>query len=874
MAEPLSIGASIVAFIQVAEGVIRASSFCIDAIQDAPTDLQMILCEVTSVKFIVAGFNRPEWHESPHSTGFLSKLFARSGPVDACKRCLSALEDLLPSEAKQGSSPMSLIRNGPGGKGHRRISLAQLAWPFKQSKARKLLAELSHHKATLLLAISGDIAHDLKEIQTALSRLSDVVSASDKREIFRWLEQTNPSTMHNNNFRKHEPHTSMWLLGLDEWKNWLDPVHTQGSLWIHGPPGTGKTVMASFIIETLAHHCENVLASDNGIKNHMRLAYSYYYCHYSHDQDESVPFLSWNLSQACRQTGWIPGELKRLFDRGQSPGIPDLERCLEIVLDKLDVFYVVIDAVDESNPRWDLINLIATLVLDTRFRKIRILATSRPYFEIERVFSGVFGSVVSMSNPSVEADIRNMVRSRLASSYRLKRWKDWHPSIENILVSRSGGMFQWVECQMRTIERLRDISQLEETLRNLPADLAETYTRILQEIPVADREFVRRVLIWVISHANAPWISDWGIDAELLVSAAEFDLCGGKKRGPSPFENEFGGMYTVECLKELCACLLTFKVDVADPEADNTSVMSDTTLIPGSDDTPATNSKQKFAVSVSHYTVVEFLESAYILTNPSTAFFSLTPFQIRYEFARSVFRQALSATPAPSIPDADNPTSLATDWDTDREAYCLTLACATSFMDQEYLGRDINSGEADELVDLVLQYFNPFMPHFGRFKGIQRRIALDPMVSGIYYLSSLPSGFVHEVSTPPATNGSASGYHIHERSRLEIAAKTLACILSLPWNEYKVTLLDRCVTRLVQWAGVSGIEELMEVKVKGFRTVRNWYHPDLAASRSGLNKSRKTDLQSDEDCEGGRRTYTEVWFEETIGQLRTEVAER
>lgn len=149
MADPLSIGVSIVAFIQVAEGLIRASRYCIEAIQDAPADLQMIFCEVSSVKLIIEGFSGPEWCQG-NTTNFVSRLFARFGPVDACKHCLSALEDLLPSEAKQGAS---LPGKRPGF-----ISGAQLAWPFKQPKARKLLAELSHHKATLLLAISGDIA--------------------------------------------------------------------------------------------------------------------------------------------------------------------------------------------------------------------------------------------------------------------------------------------------------------------------------------------------------------------------------------------------------------------------------------------------------------------------------------------------------------------------------------------------------------------------------------------------------------------------------------------------------------------------------------------------------------------------------------------
>lgn len=167
--------------------------------------------------------------------------------------------------------------------------------------------------------------------------------------------------------------------------------------------------------------------------------YAYYYCHYSHNQDEATPFLSWTVGQVCRQTKWIPCQLKGLHDRGCDASIPELENVLEILLGRLEVLYLVIDAVDESAPREDLLGLIATMVLDKRFQKIRILATSRQYFDIERMFSGISTSI-SMSNPSVDADIRRFVRSRLASSHRLRRWHHLLEEIEHVLVTKAKGM--------------------------------------------------------------------------------------------------------------------------------------------------------------------------------------------------------------------------------------------------------------------------------------------------------------------------------------------------------------------------------------------------------------------------------------------------
>lgn len=144
MADPLSIGASVVAFIGLADRVIRAGQYCIDSVKDAPNDIKMILGEVTSLRAIVESLDRPELINGT-SPNLVLSLFGTSGPIDICLHCLSQLEALLPANSREAS------RSGTS-----RITLSQLAWPLKQSKARKLLAEISYNKATLLLAISGN----------------------------------------------------------------------------------------------------------------------------------------------------------------------------------------------------------------------------------------------------------------------------------------------------------------------------------------------------------------------------------------------------------------------------------------------------------------------------------------------------------------------------------------------------------------------------------------------------------------------------------------------------------------------------------------------------------------------------------------------
>ncbi len=78
-------------------------------------------------------------------------LFNDSGPVEACQRCLVALTNLLPDEMPS-STPH---------KRRRLIPAEARPGPLKESKARKLLSEISHHEATLLLVITGDMMYGL-----------------------------------------------------------------------------------------------------------------------------------------------------------------------------------------------------------------------------------------------------------------------------------------------------------------------------------------------------------------------------------------------------------------------------------------------------------------------------------------------------------------------------------------------------------------------------------------------------------------------------------------------------------------------------------------------------------------------------------------
>lgn len=252
--------------------------------------------------------------------------------------------------------------------------------------------------------------------------------------MFKWLQVTDPSPLHHRACEQYEPNTGDWVLRSPEWNNWIECKNR--SLWIHGIPGAGKTVLASYLIGEIESHCKAF--------SEKRCTHIYYYCFFGHNQDEALPFLRWVINRLCREADAVPTCVYDMFKYGAMPSLVELMDVLALTLSiSFDTVYITIDAIDESVPRASLLNLLRDLATNARFAKIQLLTTSREYLDIERVMEEV-SVEVSMANPLVDEDIRTYVVSQLCT---LPKFKRWPPNLlveaEQALMSKAKGM--WVD---------------------------------------------------------------------------------------------------------------------------------------------------------------------------------------------------------------------------------------------------------------------------------------------------------------------------------------------------------------------------------------------------------------------------------------------
>ena len=149
MAEAVALSASIIAIFQIADRVIGLCKLYIETVRDAPSDLRTILIETSTMKtilenvqFLMSCNNRP--------SAMLDVLYGADGPIEGCRSAIAKMEGLFPSGYAQGHKGSRSKRQKV------KASLATLAWPLKESRARKLMEEVIRYKSTINLALTTE----------------------------------------------------------------------------------------------------------------------------------------------------------------------------------------------------------------------------------------------------------------------------------------------------------------------------------------------------------------------------------------------------------------------------------------------------------------------------------------------------------------------------------------------------------------------------------------------------------------------------------------------------------------------------------------------------------------------------------------------
>ncbi|KAI9435330.1 hypothetical protein H4582DRAFT_2100470 [Lactarius indigo] len=367
---------------------------------------------------------------------------------------------------------------------------------------------------------------DGKETKALLQQTANKIDQENRSRVRKdhraWPSPPDPSTNQNLACTTQHDGTAAWFfLGsiFLEWKSKL----TTSLLWIHGKPGSGKSILCSAIIQELTALWEAGLAS---------MAY-FYFDFRDTDKQNLYNLLPSLLTQLSACSDSCCDILSRIYrkhgDGARKPNTSVLVACLKemLTLPGQGPIYIILDALDECpntsgipSSRKQVLDLVKDLV-GLQLSNLHICITSRPEVDIRAALEPLALHAVSIHEESGQKkDIEDYIRSVVYadSDTAMRRWRDKDKELViETLMDRADGMFRWVFCQLEVLQHCLPQS-IRRTLNELPKSLDETYERVLKEIGMANRDHARRLLQCLTAAARPLRVEEL---AEIL--ALDFD---------------------------------------------------------------------------------------------------------------------------------------------------------------------------------------------------------------------------------------------------------------------------------------------------------------------------------------------------------------
>ncbi|KAI3556897.1 ankyrin repeat protein [Colletotrichum abscissum] len=282
---------------------------------------------------------------------------------------------------------------------------------------------------------------------------------------------------------KPVPGTCKWFLRHPKFVNW-ERGSASSLLWVTANPGCGKSVLSSFLVDTLNDESSRPIVCsfffkagiDSRRSSHQAL------CVLLHQLFVAAP----NLVQAAMEDYCSKDILSFTKD------VEALWAILCEAVSRLSKRKVIciIDALDEcsdqSRNRFisQLVTAISANGSLSSVGNLKFLVTSRPWPSIESRFRNLLSIRLrgEDESPALSADVEKMIEHRVRELKKSSFLSTEASSlVAKILTEGADRTFLWVSLVFDAIERLqsRKLSSIERSLESLPGDLDQLYESAL-----------------------------------------------------------------------------------------------------------------------------------------------------------------------------------------------------------------------------------------------------------------------------------------------------------------------------------------------------------------------------------------------------------
>ncbi|KAL8897576.1 MAG: hypothetical protein Q9207_007148 [Kuettlingeria erythrocarpa] len=361
------------------------------------------------------------------------------------------------------------------------------------------------------LKLGADSTHDV------LTHTHEVVvkyqTAMERREVLEWVSKVKHEDKHQEIRLPRLDGTGQWLLEDTTFQDWrVQSSKPPNVLWCHGIPGSGKSILASLVVDYL----RDMAPIDPAIV-------AYVYFDYRDRENQSVEqIVASILQQVAGSQPTLPTAVVNLYDlfgkRGKTANLQDLTQALVSVARDQPKVFLVIDALDECdvNLRREFLNVLGSLT-----DNISMFVTGRSHVQdVVRAF----GNTPSIEIKAHRSDLWSCITHEIQAS----DWQDdlderYRNDVADKIINNAEDMFLLAVLHVRTVLVQPTIGQMMEVLDHLPRNLHSAFEETMQRIrgqPEALGQLGLNCLMWV-SHVRRPMSFDELGDALAITTQSE-----------------------------------------------------------------------------------------------------------------------------------------------------------------------------------------------------------------------------------------------------------------------------------------------------------------------------------------------------------------
>ncbi|KAJ7019592.1 ankyrin repeat domain-containing protein [Mycena alexandri] len=337
-----------------------------------------------------------------------------------------------------------------------------------------------------------------------------------RRAFLDWLSPLNFFLRQADISRVRTKGTGEWLLKHPLFLQWESS--SESTLWCHGIPGAGKSVLVSMVVDHLSA----------AYRNNRDIGVACIYLNHKEAENQTPSRLLaaiWRQLVLDRDVGSIAENLyKQHQEKGTAPSLEEVDNVVSSSLKEFSQVFIIVDAMDEY-PEFQREILLQHLAV--MGSNVNLMITSRPNISPE---SCSLPNLETLDIQAAPGDIQVYINAQIESSPHLSRHIRRKPELREEILTKvmdaADGMFLLAKLYVQFLSTKNTIGHVREALKEPPKNLYHSYDIAMQQIEAQNednRKTAHSTLIWVVNAKRPLTVSELTVALAIKPGAQSLD---------------------------------------------------------------------------------------------------------------------------------------------------------------------------------------------------------------------------------------------------------------------------------------------------------------------------------------------------------------